>query len=77
MSTVPVWSRDQGQYIRYCVVNELASLLWAVNIGSIELHSSLHLGQERLGLRKVGGQWRITSESNLKTYFKNGPNPQS
>jgi bifunctional non-homologous end joining protein LigD len=41
--TAPVWSRDKGQNIDYCVVNELAALLWAVNIGSIELHTSLHL----------------------------------
>jgi bifunctional non-homologous end joining protein LigD len=39
----PVWSRDKDAYIDYCVVNELASLLWSVNLGSIELHTSLHL----------------------------------
>src|SRR5579884_2005769 len=33
--------------------------------------------QERLGLRKIDGKWRITSESNVKTFYKNGPNPQS
>ena len=37
MPTAPVWSRDKGETIDYCVVNELAALLWAVNIGSIEL----------------------------------------
>lgn len=41
--TAPVWSRDKQADIDYCVVNELAALLWAVNIGSIELHTSLHL----------------------------------
>jgi bifunctional non-homologous end joining protein LigD len=39
----PVWSRDKQADIEYCVVNELAALLWAVNLGSIELHTSLHL----------------------------------
>ncbi len=39
----PVWSRDKQADIEFCVVNELAGLLWAVNIGSIELHTSLHL----------------------------------
>src|SRR5215210_4758733 len=39
----PVWSRDKQANIDYCVVNELATLLWAVNLGSIELHTSLHL----------------------------------
>src|SRR4051794_34178197 len=43
LPTAPVWSRDKGENIDYCVVNELAALIWAVNIGSIELHTSLHL----------------------------------
>ena len=42
----PVWSRDKAADIDYCVVNELAALLWAVNLGSIELHTSLHLRDE-------------------------------
>jgi bifunctional non-homologous end joining protein LigD len=46
MPVAPVWSRDKGENIDYCVVNELASLLWAVNIGSIELHTSLHLRED-------------------------------
>jgi bifunctional non-homologous end joining protein LigD len=44
--TAPVWSRDKEAYIDYCVVNELAALLWAVNLGSIELHTSLHLRRD-------------------------------
>jgi bifunctional non-homologous end joining protein LigD len=40
--TAAVWSRDKQADIDYCVVNELAALLWAVNLGSIELHTSLH-----------------------------------
>src|SRR3954452_4080229 len=42
MPRAPVWSRDKSANIDYCVVNELGALLWAVNIGSIELHTSLH-----------------------------------
>jgi bifunctional non-homologous end joining protein LigD len=42
MATAPVWSRDKDAHIEYCVVNELAGLLWAVNLGSLELHTSLH-----------------------------------
>src|SRR5919205_225472 len=38
----PVWSRDKRADIEFCVVDELATLLWAVNLGSIELHTSLH-----------------------------------
>jgi bifunctional non-homologous end joining protein LigD len=42
MSTTPVYSRDKQANIDFCVVEDLAGLLWAVNIGSIELHTSLH-----------------------------------
>jgi bifunctional non-homologous end joining protein LigD len=42
LPTAPVWSREKRAEIHYCVVNELAALLWAVNLGSIELHTSLH-----------------------------------
>src|SRR3954453_15918046 len=41
--TAAVYSRDKRADIDYCVVNELAALLWAVNLGSLELHTSLHL----------------------------------
>src|SRR4051812_48124525 len=46
LPTAPVWSRDKQANIDFCVVNELAALLWAVNLGSIELHTSLHLRDE-------------------------------
>jgi bifunctional non-homologous end joining protein LigD len=46
LPTAPVFSRDKGADIHYCVVNELAALLWAVNIGSLELHTSLHRADE-------------------------------
>src|SRR4051794_9055507 len=42
LRTAPVWSRDKAANIDYCVVDEPAALLWAVNIGSLELHTSLH-----------------------------------
>jgi bifunctional non-homologous end joining protein LigD len=42
LSTAPVWSEQKQANIDYCVANELAAVLWAVNIGSIELHTSLH-----------------------------------
>jgi bifunctional non-homologous end joining protein LigD len=42
MPVAPVWSAAKQSTIDYCVVNELAALLWAVNLGSIELHASLH-----------------------------------
>ena len=42
LATTPVWSRDKQANIDFCVVEDLPGLLWAVNIGSIELHTSLH-----------------------------------
>ncbi len=42
LPTAPVWSREKQANIHFCVINELAALLWSVNIGSIELHTSLH-----------------------------------
>jgi bifunctional non-homologous end joining protein LigD len=46
IETAPVWSEDKRANIDFCVVNELPALLWAVNIGSIELHTSLHLRED-------------------------------
>jgi bifunctional non-homologous end joining protein LigD len=43
LPVAPVWSRDKGTAIDFCVANELAAVVWAVNIGSIELHTSLHV----------------------------------
>jgi bifunctional non-homologous end joining protein LigD len=40
----PEWLRThvvtgkRGQTLRYCVIDDLASLLWAANLGTIELH---------------------------------------
>jgi bifunctional non-homologous end joining protein LigD len=33
--------RKDGKVINYCMVNDIATLLWAVNLGSLELHVSL------------------------------------
>ncbi len=49
LQTAAVYSRDKRADIDYCVVDDLAGLLWAVNIGSIELHTSLH---ERADLQR-------------------------
>ncbi|MEA2323944.1 MAG: bifunctional non-ous end joining protein LigD [Solirubrobacteraceae bacterium] len=44
--TAPVWSAEKNADIEYCVVDDLATLLWAVNIGSLELHTSLHRAED-------------------------------
>jgi bifunctional non-homologous end joining protein LigD len=43
LATTPVYSRDKQADIDFCVIEDLPGLLWAVNVGSIELHTSLHL----------------------------------
>jgi bifunctional non-homologous end joining protein LigD len=42
VQTTPVWSEDKQANIDFCVAGDLPTLVWAVNIGSIELHTSLH-----------------------------------
>jgi bifunctional non-homologous end joining protein LigD len=46
VATAPVPRRGTGATIDFCVVDGLPALLWAVNVGSIELHTSLHRRDE-------------------------------
>jgi bifunctional non-homologous end joining protein LigD len=39
--TEAVWSEGNADYIHYCVVNDLASLVWLASIADLELHASL------------------------------------
>jgi len=41
MSTASVWSERTKGEVNYCVVDELASLVWVANTASLELHPSL------------------------------------
>lgn len=41
MKTAPVWSETQQEKIRYCLANDLPSLVWAANLADLELHTSL------------------------------------
>lgn len=41
VKTVPIERKRDGKIINYCMVNDVASLLWAANLGSLELHVSL------------------------------------
>ncbi len=43
--TVPVWSDRYNSDIHYCVVNDLASVVWAANLGDLELHTFLAKGK--------------------------------
>ncbi len=42
VKTFPVPRRKGGADIRYILVNDLATLVWCANIGTIEFHSFLH-----------------------------------
>ena len=37
--------KGNGEIIHYCVINDLASLVWAANIANLEFHSFQHLGR--------------------------------
>lgn len=46
VETAAVWSKGRGEDIHFCVINELASLMWAVNLADLELHTYLALARE-------------------------------
>jgi bifunctional non-homologous end joining protein LigD len=41
VETAPVWSDRNEAEIHYCLVNNLPSLVWAANLGDLELHTFL------------------------------------
>jgi bifunctional non-homologous end joining protein LigD len=43
LRTEPVWSEGNQEDIRYCVVDDLASLVWVASIADLELHTPLAL----------------------------------
>jgi bifunctional non-homologous end joining protein LigD len=43
VATAPIWSGRVAGEIDYCLANDLPTLLWAANLASIELHTSLSL----------------------------------
>ncbi|HYF49341.1 MAG TPA: non-homologous end-joining DNA ligase [Planctomycetota bacterium] len=42
----PMWSENKGRNIDFCIVDDLASLLWAVNLGVLEMHPTLAVRQD-------------------------------
>lgn len=48
LSTVPVWSESKKRSIHFCLAQDLPSLIWAVNLAAIELHTSLSLSEDVL-----------------------------
>lgn len=45
MKTVTMRRKRDSKDIHYCSVGDVASLLWTVNLGNLELHTSLALGK--------------------------------
>lgn len=45
MKTTKVLRKRDSKHIEFCVVNDAASLLWVVNLASLELHVSLARGR--------------------------------
>lgn len=46
VTTVPIWSDGNNRWMQYCMVEDLATLVWAANLADIELHTSLSLGEK-------------------------------
>jgi len=46
--TTKVFSERKGEDIHYCMVDDLAQLVWLVNLADLELHVSLSLGKNVL-----------------------------
>ena len=45
VKTEKVWSEGNGEFIDFCVVEDAATLAWAVNLADLELHTSLSLAR--------------------------------
>src|ERR1041385_7349933 len=41
IKTAPVWSDRNEEEIHYCLANDLRSIVWAANLGDLELHTFL------------------------------------
>lgn len=41
LPTAPVWSEGNNRDVNYCLLQDLPSLVWAANLGALELHTSL------------------------------------
>lgn len=41
VKTAPVWSDRNKEEIHYCLANDLPSIVWAANLGDLELHTFL------------------------------------
>ncbi|HET8666463.1 MAG TPA: non-homologous end-joining DNA ligase [Terriglobales bacterium] len=48
VQTADVWSPGNNKWMKYCMVQDLPTLIWAANLADIELHTSLSLAADVL-----------------------------
>ncbi len=46
VETAAIWSGQNQRDINFCLVNNLATLVWVANLASLELHTALHRAPE-------------------------------
>ena len=46
VQTAPIWSEGNNRWMDYCLVQDVATLVWAANLADIELHTSLSLAKK-------------------------------
>ena len=46
VQTAKIWSNGNNRWMYYCMVQDVATLVWAANLADIELHTSLSLGKK-------------------------------
>jgi bifunctional non-homologous end joining protein LigD len=53
ITTVPIWSSSNEEELDYCVVEDVAALVWVANLAGIEIHTSLATAAARQTPRSV------------------------
>lgn len=48
VQTAEIWSPGNNKWMKYCMVQDIATLVWAANLADIELHTSLSEAAEML-----------------------------
>jgi len=46
VQTAPIWSEGNNRWMDYCLIQDMATLVWAANLADIELHTSLSLARK-------------------------------
>ena len=47
IKTAKIWSEGNNRYMYYCVVEDVATLVWLANLADLELHTSLSRAPEK------------------------------